>query len=134
MNILKKDLIMTRAEELKLKIESNEIGAMFEIVINILMKYSDDLYNAENFDKIFLPFILCRHLSMRESLIPYAEYLSTINSTSNLTKKQFYKLAYNLIPKQSNSFIKYILKKEKEKIAINKINKRNDIKNSLFNL
>lgn len=125
---------MTKADELRLRIESNEISAMYEIVINILMKYSDDLYKAENFDKLFIPYILCRYISMKQNLMPIAEYLSKINSTAKLTKVQFYKLAYNLIPKQQSGFIKYILKKEKNKKEINNNNENNILENSLFNL
>ena len=125
---------MTKADELRLRIESNEISAMYEIVINILMKYSDNLYQAENFDKLFIPYILCRYISMKQNLIPIAEYLSKVNSTAKLTKEQFYKLAYNLIPKQQNSFVKYILKKEKNKKEINNNNENNILENSLFNL
>ena len=125
---------MTKADELKLKIQSNEISAMYEIVINILMKYTDKLYEAENFEKLFIPYILCRYISMKESLVPIAEYLSSINSTAKLSKIQFYKLAYSLIPKQKNGFIKYILKKEKNKKEINNNNENNIIENSLFNL
>ena len=125
---------MTKADELRLRIESNEISAMYEIVINILMKYSDNLYQAENFDKLFIPYILCRYISMKQNLMPIAEYLSKVNSTAKLTKEQFYKLAYNLIPKQQNSFVKYILKKEKNKKEINNNNENNILENSLFNL
>ena len=125
---------MTKSDELRLRIESNEISAMYEIVINILMKYSDNLYQAENFDKLFIPYILCRYISMKQNLIPIAEYLSKVNSTAKLTKEQFYKLAYNLIPKQQNSFVKYILKKEKNKKEINNNNENNILESSLFNL
>ena len=125
---------MTKADELRLRIESNEISAMYEIVINILMKYSDNLYQAENFDKLFIPYILCRYISMKQNLMPIAEYLSKVNSTAKLTKEQFYKLAYNLIPKQQNSFVKYILKKEKNKKEINNNNENNILENSLFKL
>lgn len=125
---------MTKADELRLRIESNEISAMYEIVINMLMKYSEDLYKAENFDKLFIPYILCRYISMKQNLMPIAEYLSKVNSTAKLSKVQFYKLAYKLIPKQQNSFIKYILKKEKNKKEINNNNENNIVKNLLFNL
>ena len=127
---------MTKADELKLRLESNEIIAMYEIVINILLKYSDTLYLADNFNSLFTPYILCRYLSMKTSLMPYAEYLNTINSTSKLSNVEFYKLAYALIPKQKNSFIKYIKKIEKKnsKDKDNIINNKNEIVNNLMEL
>ena len=110
-----KKVIMNKSDELKLRLESNELLAMYEIIVNILAKYSDNLYEAENFNSLFSPFVTCRYLSMRNELIPYAEYLSTVYSNSKLTNVEFYKLCYNLIPKQKNSFIRYIKKMEKKK-------------------
>lgn len=120
--------------ELKNKLESNEFSAMFELVIDICMKYSGKLYLSENFEKIFSPYILCRYISMRSSLIEYANILNQINSTAKLTKKQFYIFAYNLIPKQSNSFIKYIKKKEKKEKSLSIINNKNDANDTKMNL
>ena len=73
---------------------------------------------------------------MKTSLMPYAEYLNTINSTSKLSNVEFYKLAYALIPKQKNSFIKYIKKIEKKntKDKDNLINNKNEIVNNLMEL
>lgn len=128
---------MNKSDELKLRLESNEVYAMYEIVINILSKYSDNLYKADNFNSIFSPFLLCRFLSMKNDLLPYAEYLSTVYSTSKLSNIDFYKLSYALIPKQNNSFIKYIKKKEKNKTKekdniIN--NNNNEIASNLMEL
>lgn len=136
LNIKKKDFYMNKTDELKLRLESNEVFAMYEIVINILAKYSDNLYVSENFNSLFTPFILCRYLSMKNELIPYAEYLSTVYSTSKLTNVEFYKLAYALIPKQKNSFIRYIKKSEKKKIKANDniINNTNEIATNLMDL
>jgi hypothetical protein len=122
--------------ELKLKLESNEFSAMYEVVIDICMKYSGRLYQADNFEKVFSPYILCRYISMRTNLIEYANILNMINSTAKLSKKQFYVLAYNLIPKQTNSFIKYIKKKEKTNVSKSVINNtiENDTNLSLFDL
>jgi hypothetical protein len=120
--------------ELKMKLESNEFSAMFELVIDICMKYSGQLYLSENFEKLFSPYILCRYISMRHSLIGYANILNQVNSTSKLSKKQFYIFAYNLIPKQTNSFIKYIKKKEKKDNAPSIINNKNDANDTKMNL
>jgi hypothetical protein len=127
---------MNKSDELKLRLESNEVFAMYEIVINILAKYSKNLYLADNFNTLFSPFILCRYLSMKNELLPYAEYLSTVYSTSKLSNVEFYKLAYALIPKQRNSFIRYIKKSEKKKTKTNDniINNTNDIFSNLMEL
>jgi hypothetical protein len=71
---------------------------------------------------------------MRPSLIGYANILNHVNSTSKLSKKQFYIFAYNLIPKQTNSFIKYIKKKEKKDNAPSIINNKNDANDTKMNL
>ena len=75
------------SNEIKLKLESNEFSAMYEIVIDICMKYSGRLYEADNFEKIFSPFILCRYISMKYQLKDYANILNHINSTAKLSKK-----------------------------------------------
>lgn len=119
---------MKKLDELKLRLESNEVLAMYEIVINVLAKYSDDLFLADNFNTIFSPFIMCRYLSMKSDLLPYAEYLSTVYSTSKLSNVEFYKLCYQLIPKQNNHFIKYIKKSGK-----NQASKKDNVKDEVIN-
>ena len=84
------------SNEIKLKLESNEFSAMYEIVIDICMKYSGRLYEADNFEKIFSPFILCRYISMKYQLKDYANILNHINSTAKLSKKQFYIFALKI--------------------------------------
>ena len=130
---------MTKEEldELKLQLESNvfpDNGGMFCIMINILAKCSDNLYEAEDFYKYFSPYVLCKYLSMREDLMPYGEYLSTVFSTAKLTNLQFYKLAYQLIPKKKFLFIKYLKSQKEEKIENNRINNKNDILTNLMEL
>jgi hypothetical protein len=122
------------SDEVRLKLESNEFSAMFELVIDICMKYSGELYKSDNFEKLFSPYILCRYISMKHNLIDYANILNIVNSTSKLSKKQFYIFAYNLIPKQTNSFIKYIKKKEKKDKAPSIINNKNDANDTKMNL
>ena len=86
----------------------------FDILKDILLKESGGkLYEEENFDKLFSSFMLCRYISMRPSLIEYSEILNQFQMT--LDKRQLYTLAYNIIPKQGNSFIKYISKAKKKK-------------------
>lgn len=126
-------------EELKLCLASNilpEKGGMFNIIINILTKSSDTLYEADRFKEIFSPFLLCRYLSMRYDLFPIAEYLSTVFSTVKLSNIDFYKLAYQLVPKQNNIFIRYLKKQKNDKSAIDEeiINNKNDIRSNLMEL
>ena len=122
-------------KELMSRLELNDFNALWELVVDVLLKVSGKLYLSEKFDKLFSPYVFCRYISMRPSLIEFANYLNTVNSNSGLTKKQFYILAYNLIPKQSNSFIKYIKKKEKIKNDDeNEIKISHDIKSNLFDL
>ena len=102
--------------ELKLKLESHEFSAMYELVADILQKVSGgNLHECDAFQKVCSPYLLCRYISMREDLIDYAHLLNVVNSNSKLTNEQFYKFAYNLIPKQRNGYIKYIKKPEKKK-------------------
>lgn len=126
-----------KVDPIKVKIDSGEISYMYEIVTDICMKYSDGkLCDFENFDKVFSKFLLCRYLSMRKSFIEYSNYLNILNSKDILDNKQFYKLAYNLIPKQSNAFIKYIKKAAKSK-ELNKdeqINNFNSDTNQLYDI
>ena len=71
---------------------------------------------------------------MKPSLIVYAEYLNLIQNV--LTSEQFYKLAYKLIPKQKNGYIKYI-KKINKKTKINLTDEEinsNNISSLLFEL
>jgi len=128
---------MNYNEEKILRIQSFELLNPFEIYENVIMKYNDELYKADNFDKLFSQYMLCRFLSMKNDLIQYAVYLETILSNSNLTKKQFYQLAYKLVPKQRNGFIKYIKKPEKvekPKFEINNTENEINVNNSLFNI
>jgi hypothetical protein len=123
-------------EETISKLKSNEFSAMWEVMLDILLKVSGKLHmNQEGFKKVFSPYLLCRFLSMREDLMCYADILSTISSNSKLTNEQIYKLAYKLIPRQRNCFIKYIkkMKKEKADVTNEEINTIKE-KSSLFDL
>lgn len=123
-------------EELRLKLESNEFSAMYELVTDILTKTSGgNLHKSPEFSKLFSPFLLCRYISMREDLINYADLLNTINSNSKLTNEQFYKFAYQLIPKQKRDFIKYIKKTGNKNIQKNNNDINNiETKSSIFDI
>ena len=100
------------------KIEHLEIDNFFDCMSDLLLKLTNGkLYKSNDFDKHFSPFMVCRYLSMNKNLLPYAEYLNTVQTI--LDKKCFYQLAYSLIPKQKTSFIRYIKKPKKIKDTIN---------------
>lgn len=66
-------------EFLKNKICTGEIETFFDCLADILLKYSNgELIKSEKFKKLFSPYMLCRYLSMKESLIEYAEYFNTL--------------------------------------------------------
>lgn len=128
-------MAITAQELQKQKIQSGEITTFFDCLSDILLKFSGgELVNAENFNKCFSPYMLCRYISMKESLIEYAEYLNLMQTT--LSPKEFYLLAYNLIPKQKAGYIKYIKKanKSNEKNSEEEINSNNSISSILFDL
>ena len=125
----------TASEILKIKIQNGEITSFFDCLTDILLKYSNgNLTEARDFKKYFNSYMLCRYISMKPSLIVYAEYLNLIQNV--LTSEQFYKLAYKLIPKQKNGYIKYIKKinkKTKMNLTDEEINS-NNISSLLFEL
>jgi hypothetical protein len=106
-------MALTASELLKNKIQSGDISSFFDCLSDILLKYSGgELRKSPEFKKHFSSYMLCRYLSMKESLLPYAEYLNNLQTI--LSSEQMYILAYNLIPKQKTGFIKYIKKNKKE--------------------
>jgi hypothetical protein len=124
---------MNNLEELNLKFESKEITSFFDCLTDILLKVSNgQLYTYDGFKKYFSKVMICRYLSMKQSLMIYAEYLNKVQY--NLTNEQFYILVYNLIPKQSSGFIKYIKKSKKEKADKNIISINNTTSLSIFDL
>ncbi len=106
---------MDNRQQLKLyKIEHLEIDSFFDCMSDLLLKLTDGKLNKSiDFEKYFSPYMVCRYLSMNIKLLPYAEYLNTVQTT--LTKNEFYSLAYYLIPKQKSAFIRYIKKNKKNK-------------------
>lgn len=105
---------MNKNEELKLKIETNQIDSFFDCLADILLKLSNNkLDTFPEFKKYFSKVMVCRYLSMNSKLLYYAEYLNKVQLI--LSNEQFYHLAYMLIPKQNSNFIKYIKKNKKEK-------------------
>ncbi len=113
------------------KIEHLEIDNFFDCMSDLLLKLSNGkLYKSNDFDKHFSPYMVCRYLSMNKNLLPYAEYLNTVQMI--LDKKCFYQLAYSLIPKQKTSFIRYI--KKPKKVVDNEVTEQKYQYNDLFEL
>lgn len=126
-----------KIDPIKVKITDGEISYMYEIVTDICMKYSGGIVcNFEDFEKVFSKYLLCRYISMKPAFIEYANYLNLIDSQDLLTNKQFYKLAYSLIPKQNNGFIRYLKKlgKKEAKDTELKINNLNSDTNQLYDI
>jgi len=80
----------------------------FDILSDILLKKDGTLYKNAQFQQIFSPFMLVRYLSMKESLISYANTLNMLHQ--HLTYKEVYLWCYHTIPKQTSGYIKYIKK------------------------
>jgi hypothetical protein len=86
----------------------------FDILSDILTKKSGgNLYSDPEFHSNMSNFMVCRYLSMQSSLVPFAELLNQLQLS--LDSNQFYKLAYNIVPKQKNGYIRYYASKEKKK-------------------
>ena len=86
---------LTASEILKLKIQNGEISSFFDCLTDILLKYSNEkILENQDFKKYFNSYMICRYISMKESLITYAENLNIVQNI--LTPEQFYKLAYKL--------------------------------------
>ena len=84
----------------------------FDILKDILLKQNGQLHKEEEFRKYMSSFMLVRYLSMKDSLLPYAQILNRYQCV--LTAEQMYLWAYKNIPKQKSGFIKYISKKKKD--------------------
>ena len=127
---------MDNINSLKLKFESKEIESFFDCLADILLKISGgNLYTYNGFKKHFSKVMICRYLSMKQSLMDYAEYLNKVQY--NLTNEQFYILVYNLIPQQKTGYIKYIKKNKStksDKILNDTSNDINSTSLSVFDL
>ena len=87
--------------------------SFFDILKDILLKQSGGtLHEETEFNTLFSPFMLARYLSMRDDLMIYARIINKYQTV--LEPYQIYQLAYKMIPKQRNGYIKYISKKKKK--------------------
>ena len=126
----------------KIDIKNLQFSSMYDVNLDILLKLSGGrLHYADNFNKVFSGFLLCRYLSMDRKLISYACALSTISSSGVLTSEELYRLAYQMIPKNESEYIsKYIKKAKGEKKSSKdeedelKPRKEMSIQNSIFDL
>lgn len=84
----------------------------FDILKNILTKEKENLEDDINFDSVFQPYMLVRYLSMRDSLLPYAGLIQTLQN-AQIDNRTIYQWAYKHIP-AGNPYIKYIAKPKKK--------------------
>lgn len=117
-------------DEIKLSLSRNQITNMFSPIYDVILKVSGHLDEAENFESTFSPFILTRYLSMNNKLLHIAEILNCYQD--KLSKKDFYKFAYSIVPKSSRCFWKYIKKTTKKKKEDIEDNEKTHISNLLF--
>lgn len=88
------------------------MNSFFDILKDILLKESGGTLTEEpDFNKHMSSYMLVRYLSMRDSLLPYAQILNKFQCV--LSQDRIYLWAYKNIPKQKSGFIKYISKKKK---------------------
>lgn len=85
----------------------------FEILRNILQKTDPEMEKKPGFEQAFNSYMLIRYLSMRISLLPFAEIIQKFQR-AGVSELDIYRFAYANIPVQ-NPFIKYIKAKTKSK-------------------
>ncbi len=116
------------------KLETGEFDTMYEATLDIMNKISGGtLHKSKNFETRFSPYMLCRFLSMRADLFPVAEYLSDMLSQGCLSNERFYKLAYVIVPKVNNDFLRY-LKREKKEEQEEIVEAKTEVATGLFDL
>lgn len=86
--------------------------SLFDYLDNILKKKSFELYsthiNNYDFDSSFSKFMIIRYLSMSTNVTIRNFILAKQVELEKMPNKLFYKVLLTAIPKQNNSFIKYI--------------------------
>lgn len=82
----------------------------YDVLKDILLKQNGKLDEEPGFEQVFSTFMLVRYLSMKPTLMKYANQLNKWQGM--LSNKYVYKYAYKHIPKQSSGFIQYIKKKK----------------------
>jgi hypothetical protein len=85
----------------------------FNILNDILTKKNGNLHKEADFKKHASNYMLVRYLSMKDSLLPYAQILNKYQSVLNA--EQMYLWAFKNIPRQNSGYIKYMSKKKKKK-------------------
>ncbi len=98
-------------EEKILDLEAKKISSTNDVFLDVLYKVSGKLHEAENFDKVFSPFVFMRLLSLRDDNIYYSILLEDV--AASLSKSELYRLAYKIVPKITNDYIGYIGKPQK---------------------
>ena len=84
---------------------------IFDILKDIITNKKGDLNKEPGFKSAWNSFMICRYLSMDKRFIDIAEKMNKMHI--NLSANQMYRYLLLKIPKQRNSFIRYISKKSK---------------------
>lgn len=86
---------------------------IFDILNDILRDKTGKLHLQPGFEKEFKTFGLAKWLSMRNDLMPYADFLNS--NAKILTKVDAYKALVTMIPPTNSTWIKYIKKDKTDK-------------------
>jgi hypothetical protein len=87
---------------------------IFDCLKDIITTKSQKLHLDPDFKKVWSSFMITRYLSMDKRFADLAFDINKYQMT--LTSEQLYLTLCKIIPKQNNSFIKYISKPKKEKV------------------
>lgn len=85
---------------------------IFDLFKDIIKEKRGHLIDDPQFFEVFNLWMVVRWLSMREDLIPYAQWLNKYGSKMTIENCYHYLLV--VIPRQNNYFIKYIKKSKKK--------------------
>ena len=123
----------------KNEIRNLQFVSMYDVNLDIMLKLSGGkLHLADNFSKVFSPFLLCRYISMNKRYIEHACTLNTISSSGVLSPEEFYKLAYRIMPESDEKFVAKYIKKDKDKKMkkdFEEISQKElEVKNCIFDL
>lgn len=83
---------------------------IFDILKDIISLKTGKLHLQPEFKKAFNKFIIIRYLSMDKRFEKIAEELNVYAIQKHITDEDFYLILTEKVPKNRNSFIKYIKK------------------------
>ena len=89
---------------------------IFDVLKDVIKDKSGVLVESSEFESGFNTYMIARYLSMRTSLMPYAQWLNQFGGV--LPKSSQYKFLIDNVPQSNNCFIKYLKKPKKEKDSV----------------